>query len=165
MLKIRIISLSILLLLVGVNMHAIAGSDSEALVQKATDKEKSDKESQEREPEETITKLDFFGAFSLVNTQLQWRDFPIGLNDDEATDAVSSVNPKELPFEEIGTFSIEDNEQIAPTSTIITPRVDVVPVSSYRTLNGTTHFIYSQNTQRSSTIAYILNCGTYPLSC
>ncbi len=163
MLKIRIISLSILfLLLVGVNMHAIAGSDSQGLVQKAT--EKSDKESQEQEPKETITKLDFFGAFSLVNTQLQWRDFPIGLND-ENTDAASSVNPKELPFEEIGTFPIEDNEQIAPTSTIINTGFDLVLVSSYRTLNGSTHFIYSQNKQRSSTIAYILNCGTYPLSC
>jgi hypothetical protein len=164
MFKTRIISMSILLLLlVGVTVNVRAGVDSEALEQKTTDQGQSDKES-EQEPLETISQLDFFGAFSLLNIQLHWRDLHIGLNDD-IKDAESALNQTELSLEEVETLFIEDNEQIAPPSPIITTAISVVPLSTYRTIGGTTDFICSQNTQRASTIAFILNCGTYPKSC
>lgn len=165
MLKIRIIFLSILFfLLVGVNMNVRAGIDSDELLQKSTDKEQSDKESQQQEPKETISRLDFFSAFSLVNVQLQWRDYHIGLND-EVTDVDSSTNPKELFLNKIETLPLELEGQIVPTSPIINTSDAIVPISTYRTLDGTSDFICSQNKQSASTIAYIQNCGTYPLSC
>ena len=151
----------LLLLLVGVNMNVRASVASGELVQKSTDKEQSDKESQQ-EPKETITELDFFGAFSLVNIQLQWRDLHGGLND-EVTD-VESENPKELTLEEVETLSLEVKERFVPVSPIINNGEAVIPVSAYPTVCDNTHSICSENKQSARTIAYILNCGTYPLS-
>lgn len=165
MLKIRIILMSALfLLLVGVDMNVRASIDSAELVQESTDKEQSDKGPQQQESEETISHLDFFSAFSLVNTQLQWRDFNIGLID-EITEVESSVNRKELSLEEVKTLPFELRKKVVPSSPITNSGHTVVPVSTYRTISGKAHFICYQNKQRSSTIAYILNCGTYPLIC
>ncbi|PHR30403.1 MAG: hypothetical protein COA38_10140 [Fluviicola sp.] len=164
MFKIRIISLSILLLLlVGVDMNVRAGIDSSDSIQRETDKEQSDKEPQQRESDVTISQLDFFGAFSLVNTQLQWRDYHIALND-EGADVELSTNPKELFLNKIDILPLELEGQIVPTSPIINTGDAIILVSTYRTLDGTSDFICSQNKQSASTIAYIQNCGTYPLS-
>lgn len=164
MLKNRIIFIfTFLLLLVGVNINAIAGVDVDEVILNETDKEQSGDESQEHEPEETITELDFFGAFSLVNVQLQWRDLHISLND-EAANSESSVNKTELSLEEVENVSSGDQDQITPSS-IINNGVVPLPVSTYRTIDGKVRFKCDQNKQNVSTIAYILNCGTYPQSC
>ncbi len=164
MLKVRIILISVLLLLFGVNSNVRANVDSNKSIQKAKDKGESEKESQEREHKETITELDFFGAFSLVNVQLQWRDLHIGLID-EAKCSKSKINRKQLPLEEVKTLPLEINEQVAPSSPIVHTGGNVIPIFTYRAVDGTTHFIYHQTKQHTSIIAYILNCGTYPLSC
>ena len=153
----------LLLLLVGVTMNVRAVTDSDALIE-TTDKDQSSKDSQQDEPQETITHLDFFSAFSLVNIQLHWRDIHTGLKDD-VKDAEANENQNELALEEAEIFSMWDKAQTVPVSPIITTKIDVVPISTYRTISGATHFIYSQTTQRASTIAFILNCGTYPKSC
>lgn len=164
MFKIRVISLSILLLLlVGVDMNVRAGIDSSDSIQREIDKEQSDEEPQQRESDVTISQLDFFGAFSLVNTQLQWRDYHIALNDEES-DVELSTNPKELFLNKIEILPLELEGQIVPTSPIINTGDAIILVSTYRTLDGTSDFICSQNKQSASTIAYIQNCGTYPLS-
>ncbi len=164
MLKNRIILLfTFLLLLVGVNVDAIAGVDSTDLVQNETDKEQPGNGPQ-HESEESITELDFFGAFSLVNIQLQWRDLDIGLNAEEA-EAESSVNQLELPLIEVEKLSTDNQDQITPLSSLINNEITVIPVCTYRTITESVDFICSHNKQVTSTIAYILNCGTYPLSC
>lgn len=166
MLKTRIISMSILFLLIfGVTLNVHASDDSKLNDSKSTEKEHSDSDDDsEQEPQETISQLDFFGAFSLVNIQLHWRDLYIGINDD-VTDKASDVTEKERVLEEVETLTLEVNEQIAPVSSIITTINNTIPIPAYRSIDGTTNFYCGQNTQRASTIAYIYYCGTHPLSC
>jgi hypothetical protein len=151
-----------LFLLVGANMTVRASVNSDEQPLKSTDKDQSEKESQEQESDKTISQLDFFGAFSLVNIQLQWRDIYSGASDD-MDDEESSENKKELSLEEA--LSLEVNEQIIPNSLTATTATSIIPVSTYRTIDGKVHFTCSQNKQVTNTIAYILNCGTYPKSC
>ena len=151
------------LLFVGMNKNVRAAINSAKVIQKSTDKDQSEKESQEHEPEESIDQLDFFGAFSLVNVQLQWRDLESGLSDEEA-EAESSINQKELYLEHLEQTSSDEVQVVSNSLAIITGN-DVLPIGVFRTIDGKTHFLCNQNKQSESTIAYILNCGTYPKSC
>lgn len=163
--NIRILLMSaFFLLLVGVNSNVRAAVNAGKLVQNGTDEDQSEKDSQDHEPKETITELDFFGAFSLVNVQLQWRDFHSGLKD-ELTDSKRLANKKDLSSEEVKTLNLELDEQVVAASPVIITSLAVVPVSAYRTIDGTTNFKCSQNKQHARTIAYILSCATHPTSC
>jgi hypothetical protein len=163
MLRIRFILMSMFLfLLVGANMNVRASVNSDKQLLKSTDKDESENESQEHKSDKSISQLDFFGAFSLVNMQLQWRDLHSGLNDG-IDDEESSENKEEISLEE-EVLSLEMNEQIIPTSLTATTATSTIPVSTYRTIDGKVYFTSFQNKQVTSTIAYILNCGTYPKS-
>lgn len=164
MLKLRYIFASfIFILLVGVNSNARASVTTNKLIENSTDENQSENQSPEQEPTEIITDLDFFGAFSLVNVQLQWRDLCVDLSKEES-DSDSSLDPKELYVDGVEFFSFSANDEIISTPAIIKTG-SVVPVCTYRTLNGKVNFISAQRKQSVRTIAYILNCGTYPKSC
>ena len=165
MLKLRIILMSALILLVvGLDMNVRAALDSKKLVQKTADKDESEKESDHHNSKETISSIDFFGAFSLVNVQLQWRDLHIVLKD-ELGNSTASVNPTGLSIEEVETLTLEVADQSVPTSPVITNSLSVFPIGTYRDIDGTTHFSCYHNKQTLSTITYILNCATHPTSC
>lgn len=164
MLRIKHILASVLFfLLVGMNTNVRASVDTKELIEESTQKGQSENESQ-NESEEQITHLDFFGAFSLVNVQLQWRDYYAEL-DDEVSDSESSDNQKELYLEKVESLSSNDEDQAVSASPIIGSAIAVIPVSTFRTIDGVAHFTCLQNKQSANTIAYILNCGTYPKSC
>ncbi len=163
MLKLRIILISaFVLLLVGLDMNVRAAVSSKKIHSKSTEKDDSKKESNEQEPREIITHLDFFGAFSLVNVQLQWRDLNSILNT-ESKAAKSSFDPDARSFRGFKKFSLDGNGQIA--ATVSSTRQEVIPVRIFRVIDGNTHFIYTQNKQSRSTIAYIQNCSIDPYQC
>lgn len=165
MMKIRSILMSfLLLLLVGVDMNVRAANDSNKSIQKASDEENSEKESQDREPKETISKLDFFGAFSLVNIQLQWRDLHIG-SSQEATTAKSSLGQKlQLKVEEKN-LSVVAKKNVVQSTSIFTENIELLPGGIYCTIIGSTYVKAINNAQQIRMIAYIYHCGTYPESC
>lgn len=159
MLKLRfILTSALILLLVGLDMNVRAAVDSKKVTSTADD---SKKESKKQESQEIITDLDFFGAFSLVNIQLQWRDLSSVLNN-ESTDAESSINPIALSLEEVEKLVLGENGQIVPVSPIINKSLAVIPTRTFRSIDGKTHFIYTQTKQCMRTIAYIQNCSTLP---
>lgn len=162
MLKLRIILTSaLILLLVGLDMNVRAAVDSKKVNSKSTEKDDSEKDSNDHEPKETITDLDFFGAFSLVNIQLQWRDLSSVLNN-EATAAESSINPIALSLQEVENLALDVQGKTLPVSASTNSALEVIPSRTFRSIDGNTHFIHIQNKQSTSTIAYIQNCSTLP---
>ena len=162
MLKLRIILTSaLILLLVGLDMNVRAAVDSKKVNSKSTEKDESKKKSNEHEPKEIITDLDFFGAFSLVNIQLQWRDLSSVLNN-EATDAESSINPIGLSLQELENLALDVQGKTLPASASINSALEVIPTRTFRSIDGNSHFIHIQNKQCINTIAYIQNCSTLP---
>lgn len=162
MLKLRIILTSaLILLLVGLDMNVRAAVDAKKVNSKSTQKKDSEKDSKEQEPQEIITHLDFFSAFSLVNVQLQWRDLSSVLNN-ESTDAESTINSNALSLLAVVDLTLEGKSQLASSPSIVKSNLEVIPTSIFRVINGKTHVIYSRSAQIKRTIAYIQNCATYP---
>ena len=165
MLKIRTILTSMLLLLlvgVGINVRAaVAASNG---VQKTTDQgQESDKESENKETKLVLTELDFFDAFSLVNIQLQWRD--LHLEADQELTELESAETNEHSSEKIELVSLDRENTLLPVSLPIKSNYAIVLAGECPITKCETHFIHHLNLQKASTIAYILNCGTYPSSC
>lgn len=160
MLRFRAILTSFLLLLIfGVNENAWAGVQASEEVAEATSQKESKSKSSEEEKNEKFTDWDFFGAFSLVNIQLQWRDHYNGLIT-EPTQTESSVGQKDVSFETVATDYFNHQAQApilsnAPVANIF------LPVSSYRIANEILQFSCKQNVQVEQIIAFIQNCGTY----
>lgn len=159
MLKLRVILFStIALLLVGLDMNVRAADISRKVVSKSTEKDDSEKESKDKEPQEIITHLDFFGAFSLFNVQLHWRDLSSAVNN-ESEEAKSSIDPSVFSLREVKRLLSGGNDQLVSAFPIITKSGEVIPAHIFRAIDGKTHFIYAQNKQSRSTIAYIQNCS------
>ena len=167
MLKLRIILTSaIILLLVGMDMNVRAAIDTKKASSKSTEKEDSekksdDKESNDKESKEKITKLDFFGAFSLVNIQLQWRDLSSVLNN-ESTDANASPDPIKRSLQELQKLSSDGKNKLVSPSPNLNAFCGVIPVGIFQPIDGKPHFTCSQNKQIRLTIAYIQHCSVYP---
>ena len=162
MLKLRIILTSaLILLLVGLDMNVRAAVDSKKADAKSSEKDDSEKESEEKQSQEVITNLDFFGAFSLVNIQLQWRDLSSMLNN-ESTDAKFSSDPIKRSLQELQKRSLDGKGKILVPAHSFYTGSGVIPTSIFQPIDGKTHFIYTQNKQIKSTIAYIQNCSVYP---
>ena len=165
MLKSRIIFMSFLfLLLAGMNSNARASVAANEKIENSTDENQSNKESKEHESGEIITHLDFFGAFSLVNIQLQWRDLYVDLSEEES-DSDSSFDPNEIFVERADFFSLTTSDEFQSATTILNIGMSLVPVTTYRSVDGKVNDTPVQSEQNTRTIAYILNCGTYPKSC
>jgi hypothetical protein len=158
MLRIKYIFTSILFfLLVGINANARAAADSKELIEKSTQKDNSGDESQ-HEPEEQITQLDFFGAFSLVNVQLQWRDLSADLNEEES-DSDELWNSKEVFVDAVELFT-DAGSNALPSPVVISTTNFFVPFSVSR-VNNKVDLNFNPSEQNAQTIAYIQNCGTY----
>ena len=155
----------LLLLLVGVGMNVRAGVAAPNGAQETTEKEQeSDRESQQQESKLVLTELNFFDAFSLVNIQLQWRDLHLEA-DGGVTDLESLLNADDHSSEEIELLSLDRENTALPISSPVKSNYAVVLVGECPISKYTTHFIHTPNKQNASTIAFILNCGTYPSSC
>lgn len=162
MLKLRIILTSaIILLLVGMDMNVRAAIDSKKADSKSTEKGDSKKKSGEKQPQEVITNLDFFGAFSLVNIQLQWRDLSSMLNN-ESTDAEFSLDPIKRSLQELEKLSLDGNGKVLAPAFGIHANCSVIPTRIFRPIDGKTHFIDTENKQVKNTIAFIQHCSIYP---
>ncbi len=165
MLKSRVIFMSFLFfLLVGMNSNARASVAESELLENSTDENQSDKESKDQESGEIITHLDFFGAFSLVNIQLQWRDLYVDLNKEESG-SDSSFDPNEIFVDGVEYFSLTTSDEFQSASAILNIGISLLPVTTYRSVDGKMNTTPVQSEQSIRTIAYILNCGTYPKSC
>jgi len=164
MLKFRIIFSSFLfLLLVGMNSNARASVKGTDAVENSADNQQSKKDSKEQSSGEIITDLDFFGAFSLVNVQLQWRDLVADLNEEDA-DSNPSFDPNEIFVEESQFFlpSVE-KERHANHVAIVEEAIQFRLVAVHKVQHDV-RFASISNEQQELTIAYIQNCGTYPKS-
>ncbi len=161
MMKFRAILTSLLLLLIfGVNENAWAGVDANEEVASPASSEKSDDKSQNEEENEKITDWDFFGAFSLVNVQLQWRDLHLGVVN-EPTQTESSEGHQDISFEVAVTDFFKGKDQLVPVAVL--PSLPFFAVRS--SFSGANEYLKSScdyNAQSEQTIAYIQNCGTYP---
>ena len=159
MLRFRAILTSLLLLLIfGVNENVWAGANTNKKVQEKVD-DQSTSESPEEEENETFTDWDFFGAFSLVNIQLQWRDHYSGVIS-EPTQTESSEGHQKTQFEAVST-DVCNGSDLAPINAVIPVRTSIVPLTSYRVVNEALPFSREHTLQFEHIIAYIQNCGTY----
>lgn len=151
----------LLLFLAAVNLPVRAGIDVKKSNKKTEGKGQSEKDQQQDESKESITELDFFSAFSLVNIQLQWRDLHVGQQND-LNDLESTSQSKGLSFDEVSNWNWEDEAQHAPSNAFV-PAEDAlfIWITQHNALTRSSLFC-SQNNQLVSTIAYIQNCGTYP---
>lgn len=146
------------------NSNARASVAANELIENSSGDDESNNESKEHDSGEIITDLDFFGAFSLVNIQLQWKDFFIDLNEEES-DSDSSSNPKELFVNDVDVMSSATNDESLPTPSVLAKEIDLLSLTAYRSVDDLRKPISIQRKQGIQTIAYILNCGTYPKSC
>ncbi|MDG1332554.1 MAG: hypothetical protein P8P74_09505 [Crocinitomicaceae bacterium] len=152
------------LLLVGMNSNARASVAVNDAIENSTDDDQSNEEAPEHEPGEMITNLDFFGAFSLVNVQLQWRDLFVDLTEDES-DSDSAIDPNELFVDGIDFFSLTTSDEFQSAAAIVNIGITLIPETTYRSVDGKVNADPILSEQSMRTIAYILNCGTYPKSC
>jgi hypothetical protein len=141
--------------------HAIVDQDQQKSVSAKGNQEKKEKSSDkgdfDDEPKETINRLDLFHAFSLVNAQLRWKEFYIEKNVKSIHDLAKTQNIEQQNSDDL--LELFDSPiQIAalptpnPSLFISTEDFQETHVSDFpRCLN-----------YHASTIAYILNCGTYP---
>lgn len=164
MLRFVAISLSLLfLLLFGAGNSAKASSGMSVLAKKLADKEGKNQSGETGElpkSQEKATGIDFFGAFSLVNVQLQWRDLHADLND-ESTEVESLTKGLNVSQNEVET-SLKDVDVMIATEVVSSIRVDF---PSALAANQSLVDSQNRNQQTIRTIAYILNCGTYPHVC
>ena len=111
------------------NSNARASVACGEVTENLVDDNQSGKESKEDEPGEIITDLDFFGAFSLVNVQLQWRDLSADL-DKKESDSEDLWNPKELFVDAVELFSNGTVNDVLPTPSFIAIKNFFVPLAA-----------------------------------
>lgn len=161
MMKFRAILTSFLLLLIfGVNENVWASADAKKEVSQQPKDEQSEGNSQQEEENEKITEWDFFGAFSLVNVQLQWRDLHLGVVE-EPTQTESSEGQRDISFEAVVTDFFAGDSQDLPLPVVVsTP--SVIAKSCCQVFTTLTNYTCDHNVQSEQTIFYIQNSGTYP---
>ena len=140
------------------NSTARASETNDGVVENSANDNEPDKEKNHRGSGEIITDLDFFGAFSLVNVQLQWRDITADLGEEES-DSDELWNSKEM-FVEATELSSDTGLNDLSTPVVISITNFFVPLSALRTQDKA-DFTFNQSEQNAQTIAYIQNCGTY----
>lgn len=164
MLKITsIISSVIFLLFVGTGSYARTLVKVQHQEERAETNEKKDAKNGtdegelDDEPSEQVYKLNVLDAFSLVNAQLRWKEFQsersfgafrFAPKRHEA--AVTSLQTKTEALD----LSIDGFLPIKETNCTSLEVVDAVELRSTKAILTTSY--------RVKTIAYILNCGTYP---
>ncbi|GEM_PF-3647525 len=147
-----------LIFIVGVGsvLSANAHSSDKALLKNEGDRHSDDQPSQDQ-PQESFSELDFFGAFSLVNIQLQWRDLHM-VSNQEATDAESVVKfIDQVEWVKVTLLDASYSYFISPAN--VTTQVAFTSNTSKVEVDFTEPAFLNQKT---GLIAYILNCGTYP---
>lgn len=161
MLKITSILSSLFFLL-----FAVSGSYARTIAKPAQQQEASKKDKQEKnndseeddKPVESAVQLDVFQAISLVNSQLRWKDF-------HAENARSSrllFSSKKLKSE-VRTSDASVEMFDVQSAAVVLPTISsdwIVAVWLDETI--TTSTFQRSLTIQENTIAFILNCGTYP---
>jgi len=159
----KIASLIVFFLLIGM------GSYARTLVKQTQQKTSSPEENQENEdssesenqadgPKEEVYQLNLYQAFSLANVQLKWKDFHY---------EKSAKSFRILPVEKkVAQSQIQkDDTDIFGQLTLALPGAGI---GAFVLTETTVERVFttqpSQGKYHSKTIAYILNCGTYPLS-
>lgn len=141
--------------------HTIVNQDQQKSASAKDKQEKKEKSSDkgdfDDEPKEAINRLDLFHAFSLVNAQLRWKEFYIEKNvksirDLAKTQHIEQENSKDLSA--LVDVQIQAVQFPAPKSGLL------ISLEAHLETNVSA-FPRSLKNQ-ASTIAYILNCGTYP---
>lgn len=166
--KFGIIAFSFVLsLLMGVGAKAMTHSDKQApaakLNKKLSKETKQENDSQDEDsseiPTEKITKLDFFGAFSLVNVQLQWRDLHASPSTELSLHGIEAKSGKVIVDEVSSTF---DSDQKASNPAIAGVRVEHTYALNRSWADAQS--VSAVSRQKRKIIDYILNSGTYPIS-
>ncbi|MCR9173128.1 MAG: hypothetical protein NXI10_11575 [bacterium] len=162
MLKVTsIISSLIFLLFVGSGSYARTFTE-QASTQKSSTEEKQEKSKdssdENGEPNETAVQLDVFQAISLVNAQLRWKDYHAeNYRNSRTLLSSKKLDVKELQSDEsVELFDLFGNAALLPAAEnqliqVLWSSTSVVKATSQRSLKT-----------QENTIAFILNCGTYP---
>jgi hypothetical protein len=134
--------------------HAKASQQQEA--SKVNEKDKSKDENEK--PVESAVQLDVFKAISLVNSQLRWKDY----HAEKSQSSRLLFSSKKLKTEKEQSF--EHSEKIdghwAPAVIPYTNSKWIITIWSVDA--DAASFVERNLSIQESTIAFILNCGTYP---
>jgi len=119
--------------------------------------EKDEKSEDDSKPAESAVELDVFQAISLVNSQLRWKDFHAE-NSRSSRLLLSSKHLKAEVRESNEQTELFNGYEVA----ILAPFTNNWIVFAYPTEIAATSSVERSLTVQENTIAFILNCGTYP---
>lgn len=163
MLRFTAISMSLLFLLIlGAGNSAKASTDLSAKAGVGNESQSTEKQSGEEgklgDSQDKAMAIDFFGVFSLMNVQLQWRDLYVSYSEEIVKD--ESLIKRLGVEQEAKTTELyhAGNTTVAPVTVAASPMHFLTAETQ---LKENTSFKTAKNQQIVRTIAYILNCGTY----
>ncbi|XOV67384.1 MAG: hypothetical protein ACFHU9_17345 [Fluviicola sp.] len=134
--------------------HAKASQQQEA--SKVNEKEKSKDENEK--PVESAVQLDVFKAISLVNSQLRWKDY----HAEKAQNSRLLFSSKKLKTEAKQVYDHSEKlDGFSPSASLPNSNSEWVVVIWADEVNASNTVRRNLSVQE-STIAFILNCGTYP---